>query len=170
MDEFGIYYQPELAGAQVRRVRLLLLVRLGWAVLSIAVVLVAWRLWPDVTSGWVWWYVGLTGAWAAVMLVIDVLRWRLAVAEARITDQGLAIGLNRDGVMINREWLPWSEVGSVRALPGRLNTSTRLVATSRDQRSFSVPLDFTKAMPASVDSAMRVLSAGRVWVDLSRLD
>jgi len=45
-----------------------------------------------------------------------------------------------------------------------------LVATSRDQRSFSVPLDFTEAMPASVDSAMRVLSAGRVWVDLSRLD
>lgn len=170
MDEIGIYYQPELAGEQVRRVRRLALIRLGWAVFSIAAVLIAWRVWPDATSGWVWWYVGLTGAWALVRLVIDVFRWRFALADSRAAAQGLAIGLNRDGVMINREWLPWAEVGSVRALPGRLQTSARLVTTSRDRRSFSVPLDFTDAMPASVDSAMRVLSAGRVWVDLSRLD
>jgi len=170
VDEFGIYYQPELAGAQVRRVVRLMLIRLGWALLSIVLVIVAWRVWPDATSGWVWWYVGLTGGWALVLLVIDVFRWRFALADARAATQGLAIGLNRDGVMINREWLPWSEVGAVRAVPGRRQTSTRLIATSRDRRSFSVPLDFTDAMPASVDSAMRVLSAGRVWVDLSRLD
>lgn len=170
MDEYGIYYQPELAGEQVRRVRRLMLIRLGWAVLSIGAVLVAWRVWPDATSGWVWWYVGLTGAWALVLLVIDLLRLRFAMADRAATAQGLAIGLNRDGVMINREWLPWSEVGSVQAFPGRLQTSTRLVTTSRDQRRLSVPLDFTDALPASVDSAMRVLSAGRAWVDLSRLD
>jgi hypothetical protein len=170
VDEYGIYYQPELAGEQVRRVVRLMLIRLGWAVLSIGLVLLAWRFWPDATSGWVWWYVGLTGGWALVLLVIDLVRWRLALGDARATAQGLAIGLNRDGVMINREWLPWAEVGSVRAVPGRLQTSTRVITTSRDQRKFSVPLDFTDTMPASLDSAMRVLSAGRVWVDLSRLD
>lgn len=53
MDEFGIYYQPELAGEQVRRVRRLALIRLGWAVLTIAAVLIAWRIWPAATDGWV---------------------------------------------------------------------------------------------------------------------
>lgn len=170
MDEFGIYYRPELAGEQVRRVFRLMLFRLGSALLSIALVIIAWRVWPEATSGWVWWYVGLAGGWGLVLLIVDVVRWRFAHADARAAQQGLAIGLNRDGVMINREWLPWAEVGEVRALPGRLNTSTRLVATSRDQRRFTVPLDLTDAMPASVDSAMRILSAGRVWVDLARLD
>lgn len=170
MDELGIYYQPDLAADQVRRVRRLLLIRLGWALLTIVAVIVAWRVWPEATSGWVWWYVGLSGGWALVLLIADVVRLRFAQADARAAQQGLAIGLNRDGAMINREWLPWAEIGEVRALPGRLHTSLRLVVISRDQRRFSVPLDFTDAMPASVDSAMRILSAGRAWVDLSRLD
>jgi hypothetical protein len=44
------------------------------------------------------------------------------------------------------------------------------VTLGRDNSTVKVPLEVTDAMPASLDSVVRVLSGGRTWVDLSRLD
>jgi hypothetical protein len=54
--------------------------------------------------------------------------------------------------------------------PGSFGASTALVATLRDNSTMKVPLDVTDVMPASLDGVVRVLSGGRSWVDLSRLD
>ena len=66
--------------------------------------------------------------------------------------------------------LPWPEVGSVVVRPGTLGGSALLVATGRDSSASRVPLDYTDTMPATLDTAVRVLSSGRAWLDLSRLD
>ena len=83
---------------------------------------------------------------------------------------GLAIGVNRDGVMIAQRWLTWPEVGSMVVKPGTWGASNSLVTTARDNTTQRVPLELTDAMPASLDSVVRVLSGGRIGVDLSRLD
>jgi hypothetical protein len=82
----------------------------------------------------------------------------------------LAIGLNRHGVLVGQAWYPWSELGSLVVRPGRFGASARLVATGRDARTAQVLVDYTDALPASLDSAVVAMSGGRARVDLSRLD
>ena len=67
-------------------------------------------------------------------------------------------------------WLTWPEVGAVLANPGRFGRSARLAVQGRDGRSAAVPMEYLSALPANIDSAVRALSGGRCWIDLSRLD
>jgi len=54
--------------------------------------------------------------------------------------------------------------------PGVLGASASLVTTDRGRGTGLVPIDYTDTMPATLDAAVRVLSSGRAWVDLSRMD
>ena len=56
------------------------------------------------------------------------------------------------------------------ANPGRFGRSATLAVHARDGRTASVPMEYLTALPASIDSAVRALSGGRCWIDLSRLD
>lgn len=169
-DEYGVYYRADLAERQVRNARTALYWRLGSMVLSIGLAVAAWRLWPEQFGDWAPWLIGSAVVVGVVSSVLGVIRLVRVRRDAELARPGLAIGLNRDGMLVNQRWLVWPEVGSVEVRPGSLGSSSALVATGRDLAKTRVPLDYTDTMPATLDTAVRVLSSGRAWVDLSRLD
>ncbi|HEY3337031.1 MAG TPA: hypothetical protein VGK18_00895 [Propionicimonas sp.] len=169
-DEYGVYYRPDLVANRVRRARGMLVSRAVSTVISAGIVAACWYFWPDQFGSWAPWMIGLsvaTGLATTVYSLIEFLRVR---ADAKLAQPGLAIGLNRQGMLIGQRWFPWPEVGSVVLKPGVLGASTSLVTTDRARATGLVPIDYTDTMPATLDAAVRVLSSGRAWVDLSRMD
>lgn len=169
-DEYGVYYRADLASRELGRARSQLLWRLGSIALSLGLTAGAWLVWPAQFGPWAPWILGVSAAVGLVQAVFGVIRLIRVRADAGLAQPGLAIGLNRDGMLIGQRWLLWPEVGSVVVRPGALGSSTALVATDRDRGRVLVPLDYTDTMPATLDTAVRVLSSGRAWLDLSRLD
>ncbi len=169
-DEYGVYYRPDLVGGQVRRARSLLVWRIGSTLVSAALIGAAWYFLPEQFGSWGPWMLGVSVATGVVTTVWSLIQFLRVRADARIAQPGLAIGLNRQGMLIGERWFPWPEVGSVIVKPGALGSSTSLVTTDRAKGTGVVPLDYTDTMPATLDAAVRVLSAGRAWVDLSRMD
>lgn len=169
-DEYGVYYLPGAAEGRVAYARRALRWRLGSTVLSLSVLAGAWYLWPDRFGEWAPWLLGVSVVTGAATAGFSLLRWRRARRDAGLAGTGLAIGLNRDGMLVGDRWLGWPEVGAVEVRPASLGGSATLVATGRDRSSSRVPLDYTDTMPATLDTAVRVLSSGRAWIDLSRLD
>ena len=169
-DEFGIFYQPELAAARVARTRRSLVWRFGWTLVLVGVGVVGWIVYPDEFGPSAPWFIGSAAVIGLALGSWEIVQFIKARSDAKRVWPGLALGANRDGVLVGRDWLPWPEVGSLEMLPGRLGSSSRLVATARDQRSQEVLLDYSDVLPASLDSAIVALSGGRARVDLSRLD
>ncbi len=170
VDEYGIYYRPGLAESQVAAARRGFISRLVATAVSMAVFGILWAVWPDTFASWAPWFLGFSLLSGGGRALLDAIRWSRARADAKAVRGPLAVGVNRDGILISERWLPWAEVGSIMVKPGGFGASARLVTTGRDRTSATVPLDLTDAMPATVDSLVRVLSGGRAWVDLSRLD
>lgn len=169
-DEFGIYYRPELAHARVRQTRFSLLWRLGWTVLIVAIGAGVRLARPEVFGDSFGWFLGSVLVVGGVFAVYQLAQFLSARSEVSRVWSGLAIGVNRDGMLIGQAWYPWASVGSLEMRPGRLGASARLVATGRDASRQDVLIDYTDALPASLDSAIVALSGGRARVDLSRLD
>ena len=169
-DEYGVYYRPDLVANRVRRARGLLISRAISAVFSVGIVAACWAIWPDQFGSWAPWMIGLSAATGLATTGYSLIEFLRVRADARIAQPGLAIGLNRQGMLIGQRWFPWPEVGSVVLKPGVLGASTSLVTTDRSRGTGLVPIDYTDTMPATLDAAVRVLSSGRAWVDLSRMD
>ncbi|MDQ7992779.1 MAG: hypothetical protein AAGC63_06420 [Propionicimonas sp.] len=169
-DEFGVYYQPALAAGQVARARTGLIWRLGWTALIVAIGVGGWLLYPEQFGPSAPWFIGSAVVVGLALGGWELARFLTARSDAARVAPGLALGANRYGVLVGADWYPWGEVGSLVVRPGRLGASSRLVATGRDARTREVLLDYTDVLPASLDSAVVALSAGRARVDLSRLD
>lgn len=169
-DEYGVYYAEGTAERHLARARSQMLWRIASMVLGIAVAGVIWMVWPDQFGAWAPWIIAISAVSGLVSVGFSVVRLLRVRRDAELARPGLAIGLNRDGMLIGQRWLVWPEVGSVVIRPGALGRSSMLVATGRDRSASRVPLDYTDTMPATLDAAVRVLSSGRAWVDLSRLD
>lgn len=170
-DEFGIYFQPQVAGLRVSSALSRVIWRAVSLVISVTVFSLMWVFFPDVFGAWAPWFLaaaGLTGGGTTLFAVIGWLRIR---SDARRVSPGLAIGLNRAGMLIGGRWITWPEVGAMTIRPGTWGASSRLITYSRDGSAVPlIPLALTDAMPASLDSVVRVLSSGRSWVDMSALD
>ena len=169
-DECGIYYRPDLAATLLGRARRAFIFRLVSTAISLGIFGVLWALWPATFADWAPWFIGASLLTGGAMALLDAVRWVRVQADAGAVRAGLAVGLNREGVLTGDRWLPWPEVGSMLVKPGSLGSSARLVTTGRDSASTTVPLDLTDTMPATLDSVVRALSGGRASVDLSRLD
>lgn len=169
-DEYGVYYRDGAAPGHLAHVRRTLWWRVGSTAVSLAITGAAWLIWPDVFADWAPWLLGISAASGLVTIGYSVVQLLRVRADAGRVRPGLAIGLNRDGMLVGERWYPWPEVGAVSVRPGTLGASATLVATGRDNSSVRVPLDYTDTMPATLDTAVRVLSSGRAWVDLSRMD
>ena len=169
-DEYGVYYRPDLVLGRVKRARSLLVSRGVSTLVSVALVGAAWYFWPDQFGSWAPWMIGISVATGLVTSAVSLIQFLRVRSDARIAQPGLAIGLNRQGMLVGQHWFPWPEVGSVVLKPGILGASSALVTTDRARGTGLVPLDYTDTMPATLDAAVRVLSAGRAWVDLSRMD
>ena len=169
-DEYGVYYRPDLVLGRVKRARSLLVSRVVSMLVSAALVGAGWYFWPDQFGSWAPWMIGISVATGLVTSAVSLIQFLRVRSDARIAQPGLAIGLNRQGMLVGQRWFPWPDVGSVVLKPGVLGGSSALVTTDRARGTGLVPLDYTDTMPATLDAAVRVLSAGRAWVDLSRMD
>ncbi len=168
-DEYGIYYRPDVAVGRVNSARFNTIWRLGSLLLSGLIIGLVWLIWPGQVGNAAPWFLIASIAIGVSTSIYAAITWARASGEAKLAS-GLAIGLNRDGVLIAQRWITWPEVGSMVVKPGSLGSSSSLVTTLRDNSTLKVPLDVTDVMPASLDSVVRVLSGGRTGVDLSRLD
>ncbi len=139
-------------------------------IFSIGFSLVLGLVWPQVFESWLPWMIGSAVVFGGFNVVVALLKFLRVTRDARRVQPGLAIGLNRDGLMVAQQWLPWAEVGRMVVRAGSLGGSSELVTTARNNLTAKVPLDYTDALPATLDAAVRVLSAGRAWVDLSDFD
>ncbi len=83
---------------------------------------------------------------------------------------GLAVGIARGGLLLTQGWLPWSEVGAIRAVSRRLGRGPDLLIEPRMGLGVRLPLEYLSATPAALDGAVRALSAGRARVDFAGLD
>lgn len=168
--EFGVYYRPELAQAQVTRARARINARLVGLVLSLGIGVAAWFAFPDLMQQWGLWLFVPTLVIESLLIGFNVVQWLRLRRDAERAGAGLALGANRDGLLVGETWIEWPEVGALTVEPGRLGTSASLAVIRRDATSVRLPLDYTDTLPASIDSAIRALSGGRAWIDLSRLD
>lgn len=169
-DEFGIYYQPEVVAEKVARARKKLIWRLGSTLVFVAIGIALRLIYPTEFGSSMPWFIGSVLVFGLVLGGRDLAQYLVAQRDARQVPPGLALGVNRYGMLMGADWFGWDEVGGLLVRPGRWGASSRLVATGRDQRSQELLLDYTDVLPATLDSAILALSSGRARVDLSRLD
>jgi len=169
IDELGVYFRPGQAAGRVRQARGTLVRRGLTTLVFVVAVLVVWLIVPAFAP-YVPWFVGVSVVTGVVGAAFDLVTWRRVIQDAARAGDGLALGLNRDGALVGQVWYPWAEVGAMRVTPGRLGASDRLEVVGRDAAAQWLPLSYMDAMPAWLDGAVRALSAGRIGVDLSRLD
>ncbi|MDR1711555.1 MAG: hypothetical protein LBR58_06870 [Propionibacteriaceae bacterium] len=169
INELGIYYLPDVAAARVRSWKRRLITNaaffVGIAVLDVALAL---GLMGEANVSVIFIAIALLGLLLPV--AIAFFSWRRAEADADNCGQGLALGINREGILFRERWLTWAEVGELVVEPSRWSGAQRLTVTARDNSQAWLPLSYTDTMPASLDTAVRALSAGQASVDLSRLD
>ena len=168
--EYVVYYAPDAALTKVKRRRSMLIQRLFSTAISIGIGAAIWYFFADQVGSFGPWLVGSAIVIGLIWIAITLTAWLIAKSDAKQVAPGPAFATTRDGVWIAGLWLLWPEVGSFRAAPGRLGRSPLLRVESRDGRAASVPMDYLSALPANIDSAVRALSGGRSWIDLSRLD
>ncbi len=168
--EYVVYYAPEAAQAAVKRRRSRLIQRLISTAVSVAIGGAVWYFFAAQVGSFGPWLVGSALVVGLIWVVISGTGLLLARADAKLVAPGPAFATTRDGVWVAGLWLPWPEVGAFRAAPGRFGRSPLLRVEGRDGRSAAVPMDYLSALPAAIDSAVRALSGGRSWIDLSRLD
>ena len=170
IDELGVYFRPGQAAGRVQGARRALIRRAVATGVLVVVIAVLGVCLPDIRP-YVGWFIGFSVAGGLVGAAFDLVIWRRAIKDAARAADGLALGLNREGALMGQVWYPWAEVGTMRVTPGRLGSSARLEIVGRSPGAPNwLPLAYMDAMPAWLDSAVRALSAGRVGVDLSRLD
>lgn len=168
--EYVVYFAPDAARAKVARRRSMLIQRLISTAISVGIGAAVWYFFAYQVGSFGPWLVGSALAVGLVWLIIALTGLLIARSDAKQVNPGPAFATTRDGVWIAGLWLSWPEVGSFRAAPGRLGRSPQLRVEGRDGRAATVPMEYLSALPANIDSAVRALSGGRSWIDLSRLD
>ena len=168
--EYVVYYAPEAARAAVKRRRSMLIQRLISTAVSVGVGAAVWYFFAAQVGAFGPWLVGSALAIGLVWVIVTGVGLLLARADAGLVSPGPAFATTRDGVWVAGLWLLWPEVGAFQAAPGRFGRSPLLRVQARDGRAAQVPMNYLSALPANIDSAVRALSGGRSWIDLSRLD
>jgi hypothetical protein len=169
INELGVYYHPGLAGSRARASKRRLISSLAmFAFIAVIEIALALGLVGGISMSV--WFVAAVLVGMAIPVVIAFFSYRRAEQDADSADTGLAIGLNREGILVRELWLPWPDVAELQLQPPKWGGSSRLLVITRDNRQAWLPFSYTDTMPASLDTAVRVLSAGRMSVDLSRLD
>lgn len=165
-----MWYAPDAVAVKVKRWRSMLVQRIISGAVSVAISAAIWYFFPTQIGSWGPWLVGSAIVIGLVWIAISLVGLLVVRADGKQVQPGPAFAVTRDGVWIANLWLTWPEVGAVLANPARFGRSPKLRVDSRDGRSATVPLDYLTALPANLDSAVRAMSGGRTWIDLSRLD
>ncbi len=170
VGEYVVFYAPEVVQAKVKRWRSMLIQRLISTAISVAIGAAIWYFFAAQVGSWGPWLIGSALVIGLIWVVVSVTGLLVVRRDGRQAQPGPAFAVTRDGVWIAQLWLTWPEVAAILANPGRFGRSAQLKVQSRDGRSAAVPMEYLSALPANIDSAVRALSGGRSWIDLSRLD
>lgn len=169
-DDFVVSFAPQAAAAKLAQKRGELRQRIISLVISIAIGVAIWYFYREQLGNFGPWVIALSSAAGLVWLVISLIGWLIARRELRRVGEGPAVAVTRDGIWALGQWTPWPTVGSLSAAAGRWGRTPDLVIAPRDANPVKVPMDYLDTLPATLDSAVRALSGGRSWIDLSRLD
>lgn len=171
--ELLLPYDPETLVGTVRKRRRRLVGRIVSLAISLAILggIYAWQHRTIAQQGGAYWVfsgvvLGLTLVWTLVVL-LGFLRAR---KELRTVPTGIAVRMGRPGVVVGTAFARWSDVVALEVVPGGLGRADRLRLRTRAGGTGLVPLDQVVVHPATLDGTARAYSAGRVGVDLSRLD
>ena len=173
IGELQLPYDPVRLTGTVRRRKRTLVGRLVGLGISLAILggIYAWQHRTIAQQGGAYWVftgvvLGLSVVWTAVVLVL-FLRSR---AELRRVPPGVAVRMGRPGVVVANAFARWPDVTALEVVPGGLGRADRLRLRTAGGATGVVPLDQVVVHPATLDGTARAYSAGRLGVDLSRLD
>ena len=173
ITELLLPYDPTVLAGTVRRRRRHLVSRLISLGISLAILggFYAWRHDAIAQQGGAYWILtgvvlGLVVLWTVVVL-LGFLRAR---KELRDVPPGIAVRMGRPGVVVGTAFSRWTDVVALEVVPGGLGRADRLRLRNQAGATGLVPLDQVVVHPATLDGTARAYSAGRVGVDLSRLD
>jgi hypothetical protein len=171
ISELVVPYDPGPLAEKVARRRRLVRSRLLSLGITIAVLLLIY----------LWRREDLQGAVFAVLYALILcasLAWLgasaalyvLAKREFAALGSGIAIRIGPPGIQVAGLSASWPGVAAIDTVKGGLGRDPRLRLTTTDGRQADVPLDQVTVFPATLDSTVRVFSAGRHGVDLSVLE
>lgn len=168
--DYPVFYNPAPAVARWRRMRGSLI----WGLISLVISVGIWAgiWWFNRDSLWdgFWWWASINVGISLLLLLWTVLRLVFARRAIAALHEGLALGIGRGGLYAADTFLPWPALAGVEARSGRLDGSARLLLRPAAGPPIVLPLDYLGQPPAAIDGAVRAMSGGRVWIDLSRLD
>jgi|GEM_PF-4816967 len=169
INELVLPYDTKLTEARRSRYFLAFAIGLGSLLLSamIAALLYLFFRWNEPL---VWFFYAFFGALNLARIIYSLVRWLLARSTLKKIPVGqIAIRVDRTGMGSGSAGMPWSQVEQVAARTPWWSRSPRLELTGGGQRSV-LRLDQIPALLATVDNAVRVLSAGQCRIDTSKLD
>lgn len=138
--------------------------------MSLGIVIAVFFIFREHFSEVYWWFAGVS-----LLLPLGQLVWALvceagARSEASAVTDGMALGLGRDGIWISGSYLAWTQVGGLSVRPARRGRGASLMLTDDQGKPWRLPIEHLAIGPGTLDSAVRALSGGRVWIDFSALD
>jgi hypothetical protein len=173
IGELVLPYDPATLAETVRRRRRRFVVRVISLGISLAILggILAWQ-WDAITAqgGAYWVFLGIVMLINLVPLVVVLLGFLRSRAELRGVPSGVAVRMGRPGVVVGTAFARWGEVEALEVVSGGLGRADRLRLRTASGATGVVPLDQVVVHPATLDSTARAYSAGRLGVDLSRLD
>ena len=173
IGELLLPYDPTTLAETVRRRRRRFVGRVISLVISLAILggILAWQ-WDTIrTQGGAYWvFLGVVMLINLVPLVVVLLGFLRSRQELRNVPSGIAVRMGRPGAVVGTAFARWPDVEALDVVPGGLGRADRLRLRTRDGATGLVPLDQVVVHPATLDSTARAYSAGRLGVDLSRLD
>lgn len=173
IGELVLPYDPTTLTETVRRRKRRFVVRVVSLGISLAILggILAWQ-WDAIKAqgGAYWVFLGIVMVINLVPLVVVLLGFLRARAELRAVPSGIAVRMGRPGVVVGTAFARWSEVEALEVVPGGIGRADRLRLRTGSGAAGVVPLDQVVVHPATLDSTARAYSAGRLGVDLSRLD
>lgn len=167
---YPVFFVPQAAQAKVAgatRVRNSRIVSLG---ISLAITFAIYWFFRDQLGDLTWPVLALSVSLSLGYLAFAVVREVIARREASHVTDGLALGVGRSGLLLHTGPLPWTEVGSLKAVSRSFGRSDDLVVASRGGATVALPFAYLSALPATVDGAVKALSGGRCRLDFAGLD
>lgn len=168
--EFVVSYAPQPALQRVAKRKAEVRQRITSLVISVLIGVAIWYFYRDQLGSWGPWVIALSSVTGLIWLLISLAGLWIARDDAKRVGQGPVVAVTREGLWVAAQWIPWPQVGGLSARPRAFGRSPELVFESRDGAAAKVPMDYVDALPATLDSAIRALSGGRSWIDLSHLD
>lgn len=171
IEELTVPYDPGPSEEKVRRRQRMFRSRLISMGITIVVLIVLYVFLSRKLNGVA--IVGVYGVMLAVSviwLLVTYFGYRMAKRELASVGSGNALVIDRSGVELAGQRVPWAQVTSLAATKGAMFAGPVLQLARTAGEPVAVPFNQLDVSPARLDSVARAYSGGRHGVDLAALD